>query len=45
MDISGKVLFMEDFQENHNISNLKAGLYLLKVHQTDGDRTYKIIKK
>ena len=45
MDISGKVLFMEEVQENHNISNLKAGLYLLKIHQINGDRTYKIIKK
>ncbi|MFK7953237.1 MAG: T9SS type A sorting domain-containing protein, partial [Ekhidna sp.] len=44
-DISGKIIISEKNKEKHNFSNLKAGLYLLRVHQLDGERTYKIIKK
>lgn len=45
MDVAGKLLLQENAKDHHDLSNLKVGLYLLKVRQSDGDRTYKIIKK
>lgn len=45
MDISGRVYLQERAKSIHDLSKLEVGLYLLKVHQIDGERTYKIIKK
>lgn len=45
MGISGKILFREEAKSVHDLTNLEGGLYLLRIHQLDGDRTYKIIKK
>lgn len=45
MDISGRLYLQEKAKSHHDLSELEVGLYLLKVHQLDGERTYKIIKK
>ncbi len=45
MNIFGQILLSEQAKSNHDLSNLEGGLYLLKVHQQDGEQTYKIIKK
>jgi hypothetical protein len=44
-NLSGMIFFKEKAKPQHDFSNLEGGLYLLKIHQLDGERTYKIIKK
>lgn len=45
MDFSGKIWAQESIQKQHDFTNLKAGLYLLTIHRSDGDQTVKIIKR
>lgn len=45
LNLSGKIFFQEKAKSQHDFSSLERGLYLLKIHQLDGERTYKIIKK
>ncbi|MEQ9467358.1 MAG: T9SS type A sorting domain-containing protein [Ekhidna sp.] len=44
-DFSGKVLMHEGRLASHDLSHLRAGLYLLTIHRREGNQTLKVIKK
>ena len=45
IDFSGRIWLEEESKSTHDLTALKQGLYLLKIHRKEGDQTLKIIKQ